>query len=353
MDRLRCFRVLLEVSRCGSFHGAAEHLAMSRAAVTKHVAQLEQSLGVRLLNRTTRQVGLTPAGALAAERCRQMLDQYEAMEIDLRDSTRAPSGVVRVGTPPAFGTIHMVPLIERFTARHPDIRVVLVLDVGDASLIKRGLDLSIRISVDLVAASHVAIPLSSAPQVLVAAPSYLAARGTPATPEALGEHNCLIHSIKSPTGIWRLDGPGGVRSVRVGGNLASDFGEPLRAAALAGQGIAMHPYYMVQDDLLQGRLVAVLPEYALDQYDIHAIYSSRHGLTERARRFLGYLREWLRSPPPWSLPDPLELRGAAHAGRSSRVAAERAQERAPGRRAGRTDGRSRASRAAPAKSVGA
>jgi DNA-binding transcriptional LysR family regulator len=320
VDRLRCLQVLLEVSRCGSFQGAAEHLAMSRAAVTKHVAQLERSLGVRLLNRTTRQVGLTPAGVLAIDRCRQMLDQYEAMETDLRDANQAPSGVIRVGTPPSFGTAHMVPLVERFTAVNPEIRVVLVLDVGDVSLIKRGLDLSIRITAELVDSSYVAVPLSSAPQVLVASPAYLARHGTPGSPEDLTRHNCLVHSIKSPTGIWRLSGPAGARSVRVSGTLASDFGEPLKAAALAGQGISMHPYYMVQDDLLQGRLVPVLPEYAIETHDIHAIYSSRHGLTERARRFLTFLREWFRQPPVWALPDPLGLRGT---GQPSKAAGRR------------------------------
>jgi DNA-binding transcriptional LysR family regulator len=235
------------------------------------------------------------------------------MEADLRDSTNAPSGQIRVGTPPAFGAVHMVPLVERFTAQHPDIRIVLVLDVGDLSLIKRGLDLSVRISVEVADASHVSIPLASAPQVLVAAPSYLAAHGVPATPDALADHRCLVHTIKSPTGMWRFHGPGGPQAVRVGGALSADFGEPLHAAALNGHGIAMHPYYMVQDDLLEGRLVAVLPEYAPEQHDIHVIYSNRNSLPERARRFLTFLRDGFRLPPLWSVPDPLGLRGGSPA----------------------------------------
>lgn len=297
MHRLKTFRIFLEVADCGSFQRAATNLGMSRAAVTKHIAQLEHTLGVRLLNRTTREVGLTHAGMLAIEPCRQILAQYDAMQTELQDSITAPSGVIRVGTPPAFGSMRMVPLVRRYTELHPDTRVVLVLDVGDASLIQKGLDLSIRISVDLPDSSHIAVPIGSAPQALVAAPSYLETHGRPLAPEALADHDCLVHTIKSPTGIWRLDGPTGRHLVRVKGTLASDFGEALRTAALAGAGIAMHPYYMVQQDLEQGRLEQVLPRYQPEAHDIHVLYSNRSGLPERARRFLNFVREWFRAPP--------------------------------------------------------
>lgn len=309
MHRLKTFRVFLEVARCGSFQGAATNLGMSRAAVTKHIAQLEHSFGVRLLNRTTREVGLTHAGMLALEPCRQMLSQYDALQTDLRDSITAPSGVIRVGTPPAFGSAHMVPLVRRFTAMHPDISVVLVLDVGDVSLIQKGLDLSIRISVDLPDSSHIAVPIGSAPQALVAAPAYLDAHGRPQAPDELADHNCLAHTIKSPTGMWRLDGPTGRHMVRVQGTLAADFGEVLRMAALSGEGIAMHPYYMVQQDLDQGRLELVLPQYLPEAHVIHVLYSSRSGLPERARRFVDFLREWFRSPARWSQVVPFGQRG--------------------------------------------
>ena len=300
MDRLRGFRVVLEVARSGSFHAAAANLAMSRTAVTKQVAQLEDVLGVRLLNRTTRQVGLTPSGQAAIEPFRRMLEQYDELQAKLVESASSPSGLIRVGTPPAFGALHLVPLVRRFTAQNSDIQVVLVLDVGDASLIQKGFDLSVRISVDMADSSLVARSIGSAPQVLVASPSYLAARGTPVRPEDLSGHNCLLHTIKSPTGIWRLQGPSGRHSIRVSGSLAADFGEPLRAAALDGGGIGMHPYYMVQDDIDTGRLVAVLPEYLPESHDIHVIWSNRHSLPERARRFVDFLRDEFRAPPPWA-----------------------------------------------------
>ena len=302
MDRLRCMEVFLEVARTGSFAAAAQHLGMSRAAVSKHVARLEDLLGARLLNRTTKQVGLTEAGLMAANSGRQLLERYDAIEADVRESTRTPRGVVRVGTPPAFGTYHMVPLVAAFAERHPDIQVVLSLDTGDANLVAQGLDLSVRIAMGMEDASHVAQPLAKAPQLLVASPEYLARHGRPRTLADLVRHNCLVHVIKSPTGIWRFTGPDGPASVRVRGSIASNFGDALMHAALRGYGISVHPYYMVSQALEEGRLEPVLPEFEPDAHDVYVIYSTRQNLPERVRRFIGFLREWARTPPVWSVP---------------------------------------------------
>lgn len=303
MDRLKCMMVFLEVAGSGSFGAAASNLGMSRAAVTKHVARLEAILGTRLLNRTTKQVGLTEAGLLVVNSGNAWIQGYEAIQADVLASTRTPGGVIRIGTPPAFGTRHLLPLVHEFTMRHPDIQVVLVLDVGDANLITRGLDMSIRITTTLQDASYVAVPLTKAPQVLVASPDYLARDDVSRQPAELSDlisHNCLVHSIKSPTNLWRFVGPGKPTSIRVRGTLASDFGEVLLQAALSGYGISMHPYYMVSDDLAQGRLLPVLPQYEPEPHEVHLVYSSRKGLPERARRFVSFVREWAQTPPAWS-----------------------------------------------------
>jgi molybdate transport repressor ModE-like protein len=294
-------RVFIEVARTGSFGAASRNLGMSRAAVTKHVARLEEVLGARLLNRTTKQVGLTEPGITALSNGQRLLDQYETIEADVRDAMHAPRGLVRVGTPPAFGTHHLVPLVEAFAQRHPDVQVVLALDVGDANLIARGLDVSVRITPTLADASYVAQSLMKAPQVLVAAPSYLARHGQPRNVADLGRHNCLVHVIKAPTSVWRFDGPDGPVSQRVRGTLASDFGESLMHAALLGQGISVHPYYMVSEALDQGSLVAVLPELKPELHEIFVIYPNRESLPERVRRFVAFLREWAATPPQWSL----------------------------------------------------
>ena len=311
MDRLRSVQVFLEVARRGSFAGAARHLGMSKASVTKQIAALERLLGARLLNRTTQQVGLTEAGLTALDSGKLLLQRFEQIEADVRDSVRSPRGVIRVGTPPAFGTHHLVPLITAFAERHPDIQVALSLDVGSANLIAEGLDLSVRIAPALEDSSYVAQPLARAPQVLVASPAYLELRGQPATLAELARHNCLIHSIKSPTGIWRFTGPSGPASIRVRGTIYSNFGEALKHAALLGHGISVHPYYMVSGDLAAGRLAVVLPQFEPEAHDIHVIYSSRQNLPVRVRKFLEFLREWARTPPDWSVPARLTSSGTS------------------------------------------
>ncbi len=302
MDRLRSMQVFLEVARRGSFAGAARHLGMSKASVTKQVASLERLLGARLLNRTTKSVGLTPAGVTALDGGKQVVQFFEQIETEVRDSVRAPRGVVRVGTPPAFGTHHLVPLIMAFTARHPEIQVALTLDVGSTDVIAEGLDLSVRIAPSLADSSYVAQPLARAPQVLVASPAYLDKRGVPAAVSQLARHNCLVHSIKSPTSIWRFSGPDGAASVRVSGSMFSNFGEALKHAAMLGHGIALHPYYMVSAEIQSGRLVVVLPAWEPESYEISVIYSSRQNLPVRVRRFVDFLKEWAETPPDWSAP---------------------------------------------------
>ena len=204
MDRLRCIEVFVEVARDGSFTGAARRLGVSKATATKHVAALEQSLGAKLLNRTTQHVGLTEAGVQALAQCKSLLEGYEEIAAGARDLVEKPRGIVRVGAPPSFGTHHLVPVLTEFTERYPDIRIVLSLDDGSANLITQGLDLSIRIGLPPDDIGHIAVPLTKAPQVLVASKSYLRQHGTPHSPADLDGHNCLVHSLKSPTNIWRF-----------------------------------------------------------------------------------------------------------------------------------------------------
>lgn len=295
-------QVFVEVARDGSFTGAARRLGMSKASVTKHVAWLETSLRARLLHRTTKQVGLTDAGLSTLRSAKALLERYDEIEIDVRDSTRQPKGLIRVGTPPSFGAHHLAPLVIGFAALHPEIQVAMILDDGSANLIAQGLDLSVRIAPALEDASYVAQSLTKAPQVLVASPSYLGRHGAPQSAADLARHNCLVHTLKSPTGLWRFTGPDGSEAtVRVRGTICSNFGETLQQAAILGHGISMHPYYMVSDDLAAGRLKALLPQYEPLGLDIYAIFSSRQNLPLRVRRFVEYLKEWSKTPPTWAM----------------------------------------------------
>jgi DNA-binding transcriptional LysR family regulator len=312
VDRLTCLHMFSEVARSSSFTAAATHLGVSRASVTKHVAWLERSLGAQLLKRTTKQVGLTDAGLRVLENGLLLLERYEEMGADVRDSVSEPRGVVRVGTPPSFGTHHLLPLVAGFASRHPDIQVAISLDDGRSNLVSEGLDVSVRISSSLEDASHVALPLVKAPQVLVASPAYLERCGHPSSIQDLARHNCLVHTLKSPTHIWAFTGPdGGSTSLRVKGSICSNLGEALQQAALLGHGISIHPWYMVSADIDSGRLVNVMPGFVPAELDVFAIYSSRRNLPNRVQLFLQHLKEWARDPPPWAVAYPRPPAAAA------------------------------------------
>ncbi len=300
MDRLRCLEIFAEVARGGSFTAAAQRFAISRSAVSKHVAWLEQTLGAQLLARTTKEVGLTDAGQRLLDGGLQLLERFEELQAEVRDAVDTPRGVIRIGTPPSFGVHQLLPLVLRFTDRHPDIQVTIEADDGRSSLVAERLDMSVRIAPALDDASYVALSLLKAPQVLVAAPAYLQRAGTPQALGELAQHECLVHTLKSPTAYWRFDTPQGEQAVRVRGALCSNLGEVLQHAALAGRGLAIHPTYMVAADIAAGRLLPVLPETPPRGLDIYVIYPARNNLPKRVRAFLDHLRDWARAPPDWA-----------------------------------------------------
>lgn len=300
MDRLHCIEVFAEVARCSSFSAAAQRFGVSRATVTKQVAWLERSMNAQLLNRTTKQVGLTDAGVRLLESATALIDRYDSIEADVRDAMSQPRGVIRIGTPPSFGVHHLLKIVRDFVAGQPDIQIAMVIDDGRASLVGEGLDVSIRIAPALQDSSFVALPLMKVPQVLVASEEYLRRAGVPKTPAELSRHNCLLHTLKSPTGIWRFTGAKGEVAVRVRGTICSNLGEALRHAALAGEGISVHPTYMVADDIASGRLIVIMREFTPTKLDISAIYSTRRNQPQRVRLLLQYLKDWARTPPPWA-----------------------------------------------------
>ena len=299
MDRLKAIEIFTEVARGSSFTAAAVRLGMAKGNVTKHVKWLEAMLGAQLLARTTKSVSLTEAGLCLLEGGQALLDSFDAIEVAVRGAVKDSRGTIRVGAPPSFGAVHLVPLVTAFSAMHPDIQFAMHLDDGRVDIASEGLDLSLRIAPSLKDTSLVAQKLGSVPQLLVAAESYLAARGQPQTPEDLSTHDCLVHALKSPTNFWTFTGPGGKRLVRVAGPMRSNFGEPLRHAAILGHGISMHPNYMVMQDIQENRLKIVLPTYRPIRLDIFAMYPSRRNMPGRVRLFLEFLRERFQNTAEW------------------------------------------------------
>lgn len=299
MPQLRLIRVFVEVAQAGSFTAAARNLHTTRSSVSKHIASLEQMLGVALLTRSTRHVSLTPTGRSFLEGGLRLVSDYERLESEVRAGLGSLRGEIRIGAPPAFAAAHLVPAVHAFTRVNPEVGISLLLDDGSLDLAREGLSLSIRIAPGLKDASHVSRLLAQVPQCLVAAPSYLLVHSEPLQPNDLRRHNCLVHSIKSPTNIWRLGEGGSAVSVPVSGSLRSTFGTALHQAALLGAGISMHPTYMVRQDIAEGRLKIVLPAAPQPTgLEIHAIYASRN-TPAPVRSFLDFLADHLSRRSNW------------------------------------------------------
>ena len=299
MDRLRALQIFSEVARQGSFVRASMLLSVSKATITKHVAWLEESLGAQLLKRNSKQVALTEPGWRVLEGAREMLERYESIETAVRDSVHLPRGAIRIGSPPSFGAWHLMGLLTLFTTRYPDIEVTVVYDDGHSDLVAEALDLSIRIAPKLEDASYVAQSLMKSHQVLVASPLYFTKHPRPKVPNDLLRHNCLLHTTKSPTSIWRFAGNPPL-DVRVRGTIRSNLGDSLKQAALLGHGISVHPIYMVSAEILRGELEVVLPEYTPDEMDINVVFSNRRNMSTRVRHLLEFLKEWAQQPQVWS-----------------------------------------------------
>lgn len=300
MDRLACLHVFAEVARSGSFVRAAAKLSVSKSTVTKQVAWLEASMGAQLLNRTTKQLALTEAGRRVLDVSSGLLERYDAMVSEVPESVRLPKGGIRIGTPPSFGVYHLIPMLTHFSERYPDIEVTVLYDDGHTALTAESLDLSIRIKPTMDDASYIAVPLMSTPQVLVAAPAYLKRHGRPREVRDLERHNCLVHTIKSQSSIWTFAGDPPA-SVRVRGSLRSNMGDALKQAALLGEGIAMHPRYMVSREVEMGLLQVVLPDRVPKEgAEISVVYSTRKNLPSRVRCLLDFLKEWAQSPSNWA-----------------------------------------------------
>ncbi len=310
MDYLTSLRVFKAVADCGSFAAAAAALRFSRAAVTKHVNHLEDRLGARLLQRTTRSVALTETGARFHERCTQLLADLEEAERDAAQVSIEPRGTLRATLPCAFGTTQVAPLLAEFHRIHPGLRLELWLNDRFVDLIEEAFDLAIRISETLPPSSLVARRLASCRFVVCGAPGYFAEHGEPRTPDELRTQSCLGYALSSPLDHdWRFICPEGRRHlVRVDGMLRSNSVDLLRAAAVAGAGVAVLPSFVVRDDLKHGRLKVVLTDYALPEYGVFAVYPSRKDLSAKVKAFADFLAarfgpapdwdDWLRALPP-------------------------------------------------------
>lgn len=298
MDPLDGIAAFARVVDSGSFSAAARRHNISKSAISAHVQRLEERLGIRLLNRTTRRLSLTEAGAAYYRRCARILAEAEAAEQAASALQREPRGTLRISAPDSFGWMHVAPAVPAFLKRYPEIAIDIKLSPSYANLVDEGLDLAIRIGI-LEDSALVARKLASSRLVLCAAPAYLEEYGAPREPDELADHNCLCTDLLAWGDQWRLAGKGGEVRVTVNGSLRSNNAEMLRAAALGGIGIAALPTWAVAGELRSGMLRPVLTEWEAPVSTIYAVYPGNRLISMKVRAFVDHLARCFGRKPYW------------------------------------------------------
>jgi DNA-binding transcriptional LysR family regulator len=280
----------LAVVRAGSFVGAADATGLSKAAVSRHVAELEARLGVRLLHRTTRRLSLTDDGQRFHARATELVAGLEELEAETASTGGEAIGRLRINAPLTFGNLHLAPLWPRFLAANPKVTLDITLNDRVVDLIDEGYDLAIRIAQKLDP-QLVSRRLASSRIVLCAAPAYLDSHGTPEHPRDLASHAVFAYSYWSSGDAWTFDGPTGPVTVRVEPRIHTNSGDTCRECALQGRGIVMQPDFLVGPDLRDGRLQELLREYRTPELGVYAVFATRKHLPMKTRRLIDFLVE--------------------------------------------------------------
>ncbi|WP_284619536.1 LysR family transcriptional regulator [Aquabacterium humicola] len=301
MDRITGVQLFIRVVETQSFSKAAAELGITQPTATKAVASMEQRLGARLLHRSTRGVTTTEVGALYYDKCKLI-----ARELDEADNLATllqakVGGTLRVSTSVAFGRRVLVPLVLRYMRAHPEVVVDLSFDDRYVNLVEQGIDLAVRMG-RLADSTLGARYLGSNPWLMVAAPAYLEQRGTPASLDDLAQHACLVYSSVQGDDRWSLTLPSGdERSVPVKGPLRSNNLSAVLAAARAGFGLAILPWYVARESVADGSVRPVLPDHGLPAQEVHAVFPSPKLVPSKVTSFIGFLQDalqgdwWVRS----------------------------------------------------------
>lgn len=298
MDRLTSLTVFVRTVELGSQAAAAAELGLSRTMLGRHLQALEQRLGARLINRTTRKQSLTEAGLAFFTRASAALHELEAAERSVSSLQVEPRGVLRLNAPMSFGARHLAAAIAAYAERHPLVRVEMVLNDRVVDLVEEGYDLAIRIG-RLADSSLIARRLAPCRLVLCASPRYLERHGVPQRPADLARHNCLLYSYSAERNQWSFRMGGTEETVAISGNLVANNGDAVVTAALAGQGIVLQPTFIVGDALRAGTLVRLLPGHEIPSLDIHAVYPHPRNLSPKVRSFVDFLVERFSRRPAW------------------------------------------------------
>lgn len=286
MDRLTAMRTFRTVVETGGFSAAARRLGLSKAAVSKQVAELESHFGTALLQRTTRRLNATDAGRRYFENCVRLLDAITEVEAEVRNSQIEPSGKLRISAPINFGNAVLGPVIGAMAQRYPKLEIQVELSDRFVDLIEDGFDVALRIRTSLPDSSLIARRVGSVTRSVCAAPAYLKRMGTPKTPEDLKNHACLIYTLSTSPFDWKFQAGNKTVTVRVNGSIQSNNGQFLMSFLHAGMGIAFLPDFTVGEEIRSGKLKRVLENYATEPHDLYLVYPANRHQSPKLRAFM-------------------------------------------------------------------
>ncbi|MBX3201115.1 MAG: LysR family transcriptional regulator [Labilithrix sp.] len=292
MDRLDTIRIFVRVVESGSFSAVARELGIGQPTVSKQVAALEAHLGAQLLMRTSRKVALTEAGRDFFESASRLVSDLDAAESRIGRGLRSPSGLVRVSAAPSFGALYIVPRLPEFFRRYPDVSVEVHTSDRSANLVENGIDVAIR-NGELAVSSLVARKLGASPIIVVASPAYLDAHGEPRRPTDLEQHRCIVFSSQTGARPWRFSAKSGHERHLPESAFRTNDGEQIRAAALAGIGLAQVPHWLCARELAAGTLRRVLRRYEPAPDPISAVRPANRRPATKLIVFIDFLAEAL------------------------------------------------------------
>ncbi|MBT8765377.1 LysR family transcriptional regulator [Metapseudomonas boanensis] len=306
MDSFAALKAFAATVEAGGFASAGRQMGVATSSVTRQVDALEQHLGTRLLNRSTRRVTLTAAGESYYEHAVRLLADLESANLEVSEAEGPPRGRLRVSLPVAFGQLHIAPGLHAFNEHYPGITLDLVLSDDVADLVEQRLDLAIRLGG--VDSPHV-VARRMAPhrRLLCASPEYLRRHGSPSSPADLAHHACLTFAFARGSRLWQFSGHS-EESVHVSGPLRANNSQVLREAALNGMGLVLMPSWLLGEDIVAGRLQVVLPQWkaGLDREDggVHALYLPNRRNSKKVRAFIDFFTERFGNPPYWDHSSP-------------------------------------------------
>ena len=287
MDELNVFVTVVEEQ---GFSAAAKRLDSTPAAVSRRIKALEQRLGVRLLQRTTRSLKLTEAGELYFREVSRLLSDLKTVEHELEEITGQAAGELRIVAPMSFGQRRLAPVVARFALTHPKLRITLRLEDQETDIVNEGIDLAVRIAYPSDS-SLVARPIASIPRHICASPQYLARRGTPRSPRDLLQYDCLHYNVISEREEWTFAGTEGDETIVIKAVFSSNNGEVLAEAAVQGLGITLLPDFIIEEALADGRLIRILEGWERSPLTLSVMYPSRRHVPAKTRLFIDYMVE--------------------------------------------------------------